>query len=99
MANLPCALCRTTEVRDESRFLVWGAGSEGVPLAKTENRGEGAGLYGRGDDLSLGCVALEQQRAAPMEMAGRHQTRESSTQDGGWGYKYRFWSDRYVEGG
>lgn len=74
MANLPCAgIQNHREVRDESRFLVWGAGSERVPLAKTGNRGEGAGLHEEGDELGLGCAVLEH-RVAQMEMVGRHWT-------------------------
>lgn len=52
-----CNMQNHREARDEPIFLVWGAGSEGVLSVKTENR-EGAGLYGKGEDLSLGCVAL-----------------------------------------
>lgn len=74
MANLPCAgIQNHREVRDESRFLVWGAGSERVPLAKTGNREEGAGLHEEGDELGLGCAVLEH-RVAQMEMVGRHWT-------------------------
>lgn len=55
---------------------VCGAVSEGVPSAKTGNRGEGAGLRGKGDELSLGYVALEWQRVAQVETVGRQWTPE-----------------------
>lgn len=72
MANLPCAgIQNHREVRDGSRLLVWAAGSEGLPLAKTGNRGEGAGLCEEGDELGLGCAVLEH-RVAQMEMVGTH---------------------------
>lgn len=72
MANLPCAgIQNHREVRDGSRLLVWAAGSEGLPLAKTGNRGEGAGLCEEGDELGLGCAVL-QRRVAQMEMVGTH---------------------------
>lgn len=55
-------MCKYIELRrSEGRGLIFCLRGRlrGVLLINIGNRGEGVGLYGEGDEFSLGCVVLE----------------------------------------
>lgn len=68
-----CRLTKHREVRHESRVL--GAGSEGMPLAKTGTEEEERVCMGK--VMSFGV--------AEVKTVGRHCTWESRAQEEGWG--------------